>query len=249
MHIETITSFIYKDSNQLYEIEYMLCLSDRNNKGEPMIDLHTHTVFSDGELIPSELIRRAQVKGYTAIALTDHTDYSNIEQVISAAEKARYLEDVMDIEILVGVELTHIPPSKIAPMVGMARQLGAEIVVVHGETISEPVAPGTNSAVVDIPDVDILSHPGLITADDAQKAADNGICLEITSRNGHNKTNGHVARIGKETGAELVVNTDAHAPGDLITSDQAKMVAMGSGLTEREAEKVLANSKRFIRKR
>ncbi|RLD98934.1 MAG: PHP domain-containing protein, partial [Aquificota bacterium] len=26
-----------------------------------MVDLHTHTTFSDGELIPSELVRRAQV--------------------------------------------------------------------------------------------------------------------------------------------------------------------------------------------
>ena len=30
-----------------------------------MIDLHTHTLFSDGELLPSELVRRAEaVLGY-----------------------------------------------------------------------------------------------------------------------------------------------------------------------------------------
>ncbi len=42
-----------------------------------MIDLHTHSFFSDGELIPSELIRRAEAIGYKAIAITDHVDSSN----------------------------------------------------------------------------------------------------------------------------------------------------------------------------
>ena len=37
-------------------------------------DLHTHTVFSDGELIPAELVRRAMVLGHDVIAITDHVD-------------------------------------------------------------------------------------------------------------------------------------------------------------------------------
>lgn len=212
-----------------------------------MIDLHTHTIFSDGELIPSELVRRAIVHGYQAIAITDHVDYSNIEHVLAGAKKAKYLEDVWDIRVLAGVELTHVPPEKIAPLVKKARELGAEIVVVHGETISEPVAPGTNSAVVELSDVDILSHPGLITMDDAQKAVDNDVCLEITSRNGHNRTNGHVAKVALEVGATLVVNTDTHSPDDLITKDTARKIAMGAGLGKEQADEVLAASMRFIR--
>lgn len=211
-----------------------------------MIDLHTHTVFSDGELIPSELIRRAVVNGYQAIAITDHADYTNIEQLVEASEKAKYLEDVFDITILSGVELTHVPPAKIEPLVEKSRKLGADIVVVHGETVTEPVAPGTNSAVVELGEVDILSHPGLITEDDAQKASDNDICLEITSRKGHNITNGHVAKIGLETGATMVVNTDTHGPDDLITTDMARKIAIGSGLDEKQADIILSNSKRLI---
>lgn len=211
-----------------------------------MIDMHTHTVASDGELIPSELVRRALVKGYRAIAITDHVDFSNIEHVLAAAQKAKYLEEVMDIRVLAGVELTHVPPTKIAPLVKKAKQLGAEIVVVHGETISEPVAPGTNATVVEIEDVDILSHPGFITVEEAQRAVDNDICLELTSRNGHNKTNGHVAKVSLEVGATLVVNTDAHGPDDLITKDTARKIAMGAGLSENQADKVLAASMRFI---
>jgi histidinol phosphatase-like PHP family hydrolase len=211
-----------------------------------MIDLHTHTLFSDGELIPSELIRRAIVHGYEAIALTDHVDYTNVEYVLNGLTKAKYLEDIWDIRVFPGVEITHVPPEKIAHLAKMARELGAEIVVVHGESPVEPVAPGTNAASVQCPDVDILGHPGFLTMEEAQAAADNGVCLEITARNGHNRTNGHVARLGKLAGATLVVDTDAHSPYDLITDETALQVAMGAGLEEAEARQVLGNSRKLI---
>ena len=47
-----------------------------------MFDLHTHSIFSDGELIPSELVRRAVFNGYDAIAITDHVDFTNVEYVL-----------------------------------------------------------------------------------------------------------------------------------------------------------------------
>jgi len=212
-----------------------------------MIDMHTHSIFSDGELIPSELVRRAVVKGYRAIGITDHVDFSNVEHVLKNVSKAKYLEDELDIQVVVGVEITHVPPRKIAPLAEKAKELGAEIVVVHGETISEPVMPGTNAASVELSDVDILAHPGFITLEEAETARENDVCLEITARNGHNRTNGHVAKIGMEAGATLVVDTDAHSPDNLITRDYAKLIAMGAGLTERQANAVLDNSLRFLK--
>jgi histidinol phosphatase-like PHP family hydrolase len=212
-----------------------------------MIDMHTHSIFSDGELIPSELVRRAVVKGYRAIGITDHVDYSNVEHVLKNVSKAKYLEDELDIQVVVGVEITHVPPRKIAPLAKKAKELGAEIVVVHGETISEPVMPGTNAAAVELSDVDILAHPGFITLEEAETARENDVCLEITARNGHNRTNGHVAKIGMEAGATLVVDTDAHSPDNLITRDYAKLIAMGAGLSERQANAVLDNSLRFLK--
>lgn len=211
-----------------------------------LIDLHTHTIFSDGELIPSELVRRAVINGYKAIALTDHADCTNLEQLIEAGQKAKYLENEWDIRVLAGVELTHVPPRKIAPLAKKAKELGADIVVVHGETISEPVAPGTNSASVACEYVDILAHPGLISEEDVEKAKDNNVCLEITARNGHNRTNGHVARLALEIGATLLVNTDTHAPEDLITDEIALKIAMGAGLTEVRARETLKASAKKI---
>jgi len=211
-----------------------------------LIDLHTHTIFSDGELLPSELVRRAVIHGYEAIAITDHADYTNLEQLLDAAKKAKYLEEEWDIRVLTGVELTHVPPRKIAPMAKKAKELGAEIVVVHGETIYEPVAPGTNAASAACEYVDILAHPGLISEEDVRTAADNNVLLEITTRNGHNRTNGHVARLALEFGATLVVNTDTHAPEDLITDETALQIAMGSGLTESGAKDAFEASKKKV---
>ena len=37
-----------------------------------MIDLHSHTTASDGELSPEELLARARVAGVTTLAVTDH---------------------------------------------------------------------------------------------------------------------------------------------------------------------------------
>jgi histidinol phosphatase-like PHP family hydrolase len=211
-----------------------------------MIDLHTHSLLSDGELLPSELVRRAKVIGYEAIAITDHADYTNLEKLVDASRKARVLEESYGIVVIPGVELTHLPPEHIAPLAKRAKELGAEIVVVHGETPAEPVAPGTNRAAVACKDVDVLAHPGFITLEEAKLAAANGILLEITARGGHNMTNGHVARIAREAGAQMVVDTDSHAPGDLITAARALAVARGAGLSEEDAAATRENAVRKL---
>jgi putative hydrolase len=196
-----------------------------------MIDLHTHTLFSDGELIPSELARRAVVKGYTALAMTDHGDLSNLDLIIPRLLKvAGSLTRDLGITVIPGIELTHVPPASFSEAVTESRRLGASIVIGHGETISEPVADGTNRAAIEA-GVDILAHPGLISDEDAALAAKRGVHLEITTRKGHSLTNGHVAAMAKKHGAKLVVNNDAHAPDDLLSEEQAIRVALGAGLS------------------
>jgi histidinol phosphatase-like PHP family hydrolase len=205
-----------------------------------MIDLHTHTVFSDGELIPSELVRRAEMKGCRALGITDHVDVTNIEFVIRQVSKVKELEDVLEMRILTGVELTHVPPEKMGKLATLARRLGADLVVVHGETPVEPVAPGTNRTALEI-GADILAHPGFISPEEADLARENNVCLELTARRGHNITNGHVARLAQEAGAKLVVDTDAHSPDDLIDRERAIEIARGAGLTQERAEDIVAH--------
>lgn len=213
-----------------------------------MIDLHTHSLFSDGVLVPSELVRRAVMKGYEVIAVTDHTDASNLDFVIPrVAAACRELGRRWNITALPGVELTHIPPETFADLVPKARSLGAVIVVAHGETLVEPVHPGTNRAAVEA-GVDILAHPGLITKEEAELAKQKCVFLEITSRKGHSLSNGHVAAMAALTGARLVIDTDTHEPGDLITDDFARAILSGAGLSEARIGEVFASSRELADK-
>lgn len=212
-----------------------------------MIDLHMHTVFSDGELIPSELARRAEAIGLTGMAITDHGDFSNMDHIIPRLVKVSgYINSLPGIRMLPGIEITHVPPPHIDEAVKLARSLGAKIVIVHGETVVEPVAKGTNLAAIKA-GVDILAHPGLITLEEASLAAEKGVCLEITARGGHSLSNGHVAIMAKKAGAKLVLNTDSHAPRDLINASFALTVALGAGLDEEDFKKMQENSSCFFK--
>jgi histidinol phosphatase-like PHP family hydrolase len=205
-----------------------------------MYDLHTHSILSDGEMLPTELIRRMAVAGYTTVAITDHVDLSNIGSVLAALEPVRESADVYGVHLLCGVEITHVPPAQIASLAKTAKSSGADIVVVHGETPVEPVAEGTNHAACACKYVNVLAHPGLVTLKDARLAAENGIALEITCRGGHNRTNGHVARIAREAGCRLVVDSDAHAPHDIPGKRARFIVAKGAGLTDAECKEALS---------
>ena len=205
-----------------------------------MYDFHTHTLLSDGVLSPIELIRRAVVNGYRAVCIADHCGTGYLPRIIhdvtKDCEMARRNWDIMAIP---GVELTHVPVGEIAFLASQAKELGAQIVVVHGESIVEPVEVGTNLAAVSSPHVDILAHPGLITLHEAQLAASNNVFLEISARKGHCLTNGHVARMAKIAGAKLLLDSDAHDVGDLLTKEKARNIARGAGLDEAEIEEVL----------
>jgi putative hydrolase len=213
-----------------------------------MIDFHTHSFLSDGVLVPSELVRRARVAGYTAMAITDHADESNMESVLKQMIKvAKQLNTDKTFRLIPGVELTHIPTRHIPLMVKKARALGALIVIGHGETLAEPVEQGTNMAYIKA-GVDILGHPGLITEEEVKAAAKKGVHLEITSRGGHSISNGHVASLAKKCGARMLINTDSHAPGDLISDDRAEKVALGAGLDKDDFRRIQENARQLVKK-
>ncbi|NJB67370.1 histidinol phosphatase-like PHP family hydrolase [Desulfobaculum xiamenense] len=213
-----------------------------------MIDLHTHTVFSDGVLIPAELARRARVAGYRALAMTDHADDSNLEFIIDNVSRVtEKYSPYAGLDLFCGVEITHVPPGLISGLVVRARERGARIVVVHGETVAEPVEQGTNLAAIEA-GVDILAHPGLITPEEVRLAAERGVALELTTRKGHSLTNGHVAALARQYGARLVINNDAHEPGDLVGAEMRRKVALGAGLSPDEYREAEENSCAILRR-
>ena len=211
-----------------------------------MIDLHAHSLFSDGELIPAELVRRYESLGYKALAITDHADSSNLDFIIPRIIKVcDDLNRAQSVLVIPGIEITHAPPALIPDLVHAARELGAKIIVLHGETVVEPVAQGTNRAGIEA-GIDILAHPGLLTQEDAVKAAEKKVFLEITARYGHNITNGHVVRAAEAAGASMVLNSDCHGPDNIMSKELAEKIVKGAGLAENSLPSLLSNSRQLL---
>lgn len=213
-----------------------------------MIDLHAHTFLSDGKLVAAELFRRAVVLGYKAFAITDHVDSSNIERVVDELTSISYdLAEHVEALLIPGVEITHVPPPMIPPLIERARALGAKIVVVHGETIVEPVTPGTNLAAIQ-GGADILAHPGFIAEAEVVLAKEKSVFLELSARRGHSLANGHILQLVRKVGANAVINSDTHEADDLLTEDMRKKVGRGMGLSEVELANVFGNSEEIVKR-
>jgi len=213
-----------------------------------MIDFHTHTLLSDGELIPAEHIRRAESKGYRVLGFADHGDLATMAGILPVLiEAAKRENELGRMTLLAGVELTHLRPVQFAEAVRRARELGAQLVLAHGETLVEPVEPGTNRAAIEA-GVDYLAHPGLISPDDVKLAAERGVCLEISGRRGHSFSNGHVARLGRELGAKLIFGSDAHDSSDMPTHDFAERLCRAAGLSESDVAAMFQNAEDLARR-
>jgi histidinol phosphatase-like PHP family hydrolase len=214
-----------------------------------MYNLHTHSLLSDGVLLPSEIAVRYAALGYKAIAITDHVDYSNIEQVIKEILVfTRHWPKNSPIKVLPGIELTHLPLKQFNPLAKYARERGIKVIIGHGETIVEPVIKGTNLAALEA-DIDILAHPGLITDKEVKLAKAKGIFLEVTTRKGHCNTNCHIVKQAKKIGARLILNHDSHVPEDMINQNQFLKIASKAGLKAQEINKIFQYTAKLITKK
>ncbi|MGB9668146.1 MAG: histidinol phosphate phosphatase domain-containing protein [Thermosulfidibacteraceae bacterium] len=205
-----------------------------------MVDLHIHTLFSDGELLPVELVRRAKVNNLRYIALTDHIDHSNYKDVVPRI--VEFTETIREVEreiiVIPGVEITHVPPRLIEDLTIKVRELGAKLVLLHGETIAEPVEKGTNIAGIKAK-VDIIAHPGLISEEEVELAKEMGVYLEISGRKGHSLTNGHVAKLALKHGAKLSFGSDTHSPQDIPTPEFIERILLGAGIEVEKIKEIL----------
>ena len=77
-------------------------LNKEESDNEKLIDLHTHTNYSDGELSPMELIKLAIEKNIGTIAITDHDTLEGIKQI----DRNNPLIVNSGIRIINGIELS-----------------------------------------------------------------------------------------------------------------------------------------------
>ncbi|MBM3248363.1 MAG: histidinol phosphate phosphatase domain-containing protein [Candidatus Omnitrophica bacterium] len=210
-----------------------------------MYDFHTHSLLSDGCLLPSELARRYEEKGYKAIAITDHVDISNIKRVVCEIETFCKNWPKKRIKVLPGIELTHVPLEQFSKLAKYARKHGIKIIVAHGESPVEPVIKGTNKAALNS-DIDILAHPGKISKEEVLLAKKKNIFLEVTARKGHRQTNSHVIKMARIYGANLILNTDSHSPENIPTPAALKQLGIKAGLSPKELAIIYRNLQKIF---
>ncbi|MGP8077325.1 MAG: histidinol phosphate phosphatase domain-containing protein [Thermoplasmata archaeon] len=202
-------------------------------------DFHSHTYLTDGNESATSMWWAASRLGHRVLAVTDHVALEDPKPILERlfAEARAFEEGPM--ATLVGVELTLVPPRRIAEAARRARQAGAQIVIVHGETTAEAVPPGTNRAAVRSGEVDVLAHPGFLTEREAEMAVAHGTALELSGRSLHARTNGHVAQTALKVGADLVVDSDAHDTKQLLDYALAQTIGRGAGLNASQVRRAL----------
>ena len=68
---------------------------------EKYIDLHTHTVCSDGSMTPAELVRHAKESGLAAVAVSDHDTADGVREAVAVGKE-------VGIEVVPAIELSAI---------------------------------------------------------------------------------------------------------------------------------------------
>lgn len=209
-------------------------------------DFHSHSFLTDGRLSPTDMWRRADQLLHRALALTDHVSLEDPAPLLARLRAESAAWEGSPMTTLIGVEISMVPPRKIADVARAARRAGAEIIIVHGETLVEPVPAGTNRAALEATDVDLLAHPGRLSEAEADLARAHDTVLELSTRRGHSLTNGLVAQRALTARADVVVDSDAHDADQLVAFEFAKAVAEGAGLSPVEVQKALSDAPRRL---
>ena len=133
----------------------------------PSIDLHTHSVYSDGKNCIRDMIRQAETNGLDAVAITDH--YHKIGNLSQYVNEIKEEAENFSIRVLVGVEIHPIEDFTL-PVVGK-RTHGIDLILadplgeassylnqLDKERILEYFAKMYKS-ICENPEVDIIAHP------------------------------------------------------------------------------------------
>lgn len=200
-----------------------------------MIDFHIHIIWDgcaprEEGMLPAEALHYAALYGCRGAALILRADGSGLRDLTQLARTVRRLSLYANVEAFTGVELVHVPPALLPDTVREARERGAQLVLAHGETLDEPVAPGTNLAAVEA-GVDILAHPGLVDDEVAAYAAEKGVALELSACPRHALTNAHVAAMADKHGCALAPGGNVRTPLEFARHLPWNAVCKGAAMT------------------
>jgi DNA polymerase (family 10) len=217
---------------QLKTLEPLVALDDIRG------DLHMHTTASDGTVDAETMAKAAHDIGYEYIAITDHSKSSavanglSIDRMWRQIEKLRKLNDKHDaVTILVGCECDILADGKLDYPDNLLAACDIVIASVHSSLRQERTKiTGRVLAAMENPLVTILGHPTgrLINKREAMdldmeavinKAVDTHTILELNASWQRLDLNDRHARMARDAGVMLCINTDSHSTAQL---DQMK---------------------------
>jgi len=135
----------------------------------PSIDLHVHTLHSDGVSGVVDVIRQAETNELEAVAITDHHHMIGIEGITSYAREIREMSKGVPMMVLVGLEihpkedlsLPHIDKGVNGIDLILADPLGEGVDAINGLGKEEALDhfARTYGIICENPEIDILAHP------------------------------------------------------------------------------------------
>ncbi|CEP68805.1 DNA-directed DNA polymerase X [Moorella glycerini] len=207
-------------------------------------DLHMHSRYSDGVASIAAMAAAAQARGYQYIAITDHSRSLvvarglSVEQLKAQREEiARLNEELEGITILAGIEVDILADGRLDYEDDVLKEFDLVIASIHsGFRQEEEQVMARLEAALRHPYVDILGHPtgrmlgrrrpyAVNVTRIIELAAATGTILEINASPDRLDLNDTAARLAREYGVPIAINTDAHDPNRLADMEYGVLTA------------------------
>ncbi|HET7327529.1 MAG TPA: PHP domain-containing protein [Nocardioidaceae bacterium] len=201
-------------------------------------DLHTHSDWSDGGSPIEEMAEAAIDVGHSYVALTDHSPRLKVANGLSAERLREQLDvvrrlnaELAPFRVLTGIEVDILDDGRLDQDEDLLDELDIVVASVHSKLRMDTEAMTRRMVqAVANPRVDVLGHctGRLITGGrgtrpesefDAEVVFEAcrrfGVTVEINSRPERRDPPTRLLRLAVETGCDVAIDTDAHAPGQL----------------------------------
>ena len=199
-------------------------------------DCHSHSDWSDGGSPIREMAEAAKELGHRYWALTDHSPRLTVAHGLDATRLRQQLEIVGELNtelapfrILTGIEVDILEDGSLDQDEGLLAQLDVVVASVHSKLrMDAPEMTRRMVRAVESPHTDILGHctgrilvgrgrpPSSFDPDAVFGAcARTGTAVEINSRPERLDPPGPLLDLALSLGCVVVVDTDAHAPGQV----------------------------------
>jgi DNA polymerase (family 10) len=199
-------------------------------------DLHMHTIVTDGRADALTMARAAREAGLRYIAITEHSQSLAMAngldetRALAHAQDIRALNQRQDLDglfVLAGIECDIRPDGNLDLSLECLKQLDIVIASIHSafNQDEEQLTKRILSA-IECPWVDVIGHPTgrLILKREGYRvnmmriidaAAAHGVALEINSQPDRLDLDDSLARLARDRGVKIMINSDAHSPAAL----------------------------------